>query len=335
MTTSSSNSSGGIVSTPQKSIVLGVDGGGTKTLAWLATVDANGKYQVIGRGASGSSNRVAAGLEASFANLAAAIQQARDAAGSIAAPIAKAVFALAGAGTDHVQQQILRFTQQKDLQISSARVVHDGQAVLQAGTPDGMGIALIAGTGTVAYGVNECGATAVVGGWGYWFGDEGSAYWLGQEALRAISHADDGRARSTMLTEAVLERLRLDGLRIHEPRQILTALSNQADVRQAIAGLADVVCAAADQQDDVAKQILARAAQHWSQHVSCLAQKLAFHDPFHLAVAGGVLCGSQVAKERLQEEILKDRISTSSVEFVDEPVQGCVEIACRELFGSE
>lgn len=304
-------------------LMLGVDGGGTKTQAWLARIDDQGQPQVLGRGIAGSSNKVAIGFESAMANLGDAIKQAFADAQLAMSPIASAAFALAGSGTEEVRQQILDFVKQNFL-VESASVIHDGQAVLQAGTPDGWGIAMIAGTGTVAYGANLSGKTAVVGGWGYWFGDEGSAYWLGQSALRAISHAADGRADPTALTAVILNKLET-----REPREILAALLRKGDVRREIANLAELVCQVAEQQDDVANQIVNQAAQHWSRHIECLAQQLVPDEPFPLALAGGVLCGSSYARGRLIEQLEAKQLRTSSVEFVSEPVVGCVQLALK------
>ena len=74
---------------------------------------------------------------------------------------------------------------------------------------------LIAGTGSIAYGVNEHGFAARSGGWGYVIGDEGSGYWIGRQALTAVVREADGRGPRTRLTPLVLEHFqlaRVDGL---------------------------------------------------------------------------------------------------------------------------
>ena len=324
MTTSSSVDESGANVAPHESLVLGVDGGGTKTLAWLARMDDRDVPQVIGRGVAGSSNSVAVGWEIASDNLTRAIDHSFAAAQLKRRPVRAAVLALAGSGSPEVRQQVSEFIV-KHLSVNSVRVVHDGQAVLQAGTPDGWGIALIAGTGAVAYGINPTGQTAVVGGWGYWFGDEGSAYWLGQQALRAVAQSDDRRANQTALTTVVLSRLG-----VQQPREILAALTAQGDVRFAIADLAELVCVSAQQQDEVAGRIVARAVQHWSRHIVCLAQRLMLGKPFPLALAGGVLCGSEFARDKLLSQLQFDQVEPATVELVPEPVIGCLQLACRD-----
>jgi len=306
-------------------LALGVDGGGTKTLAWLAEIDDQGAARVVGRGLTGSSNQVAEGQQVALDNLTSAIDQARAEAKLPAAPIASAVFALAGSGTAKIRRNVLDFATNQ-LRIELTDVIHDGQAVLQAGTPDGWGVALIAGTGAVAYGADRARRTAVVGGWGYWFGDEGSAYWIGQSALRAISQANDGRAAPTALTTTVLGRLR-----VNQPRELINALNDSGNPRQTIAELADLVYDAAEQQDQVAGRIVGEAARHWSQHIKSLLQQLHLGNRFPLALAGGVLGGSPIARNQLQAQLEFHQLSPSTIEFVAEPVAGCLQLACAQL----
>ncbi|MGI9428803.1 MAG: N-acetylglucosamine kinase [Bythopirellula sp.] len=304
-------------------LLLGVDGGGTKTLAWVAQVDQQGTEAVLGEGYAGSSNQLAVGVEAALDNLAEAIEKACDHARLSPNQIAAAVFALAGAGDEGARQRVLKFAKQR-FHIPSAQVIHDGQAVLEAATPDGWGLALIAGTGAVAFGKNQQGETAVVGGWGYWFGDEGSAYWLGQAALRAIAQATDGRGPDTLLSEKVLDRLELTN-----PRGILAELLEQGDTRLAIADLADLVCEAAEQNDAVANSLLDEATHHWIQHLTCLADQLGMDRPLRIALAGGVFAGSQLARDRFTERLVEQQLSTEPNELVRVPVLGCVLLASR------
>jgi N-acetylglucosamine kinase-like BadF-type ATPase len=88
----------------------------------------------------------------------------------------------------------------RDPELPADRVtlVHD-TVIAHAGALEGKpGIIVIAGTGSVAYGRNERGAQALVGGWGYLFGDEGSAFWIVREALRDAMMKRDMGARSEM-----------------------------------------------------------------------------------------------------------------------------------------
>src|SRR5437773_190576 len=81
------------------------------------------------------------------------------------------------------------------------------------------GIAIGAGTGSSTFGVAPDGRTGTAGGWGYLLGDEGSAYAVGREALRAVGHAADGHGRATALTATVCAHLGLA-----QPRDLITAV---------------------------------------------------------------------------------------------------------------
>lgn len=304
---------------------LGVDGGGTKTLAWVGRTDSAGEVVVLGKGVAGSSNQVAVGADRALENLQKSVEFACTRAGIALTELGAGVFALAGSANKAARSRILEFVGTR-LQISKAQLIHDGQAVLQAGTPDGWGLALVAGTGAVSFGQNSVGETAVVGGWGYWFGDEGSAYWLGQQALRAISQASDGRGPSTCLTERVL-----NSFGISDPREILSALSRQGDVRSALAGLAPFVCETGASGDKVATAILDEAVRNWTVHLVTLSKKLDLPPSAPIALAGGVVCGCEAARQKLQLEVGKAGLAEASLTYVAEPVEGCLKIACQEI----
>jgi len=311
---------------PQQQYVLGVDGGGTKTAVQLATFSRQQGHQVIGRGSAGSSNVRAVGMPTAEENLKLAIHAAWQQSGQAPQAVDAAVFALAGSGIAEIRQHFETWAQTQHI-ARQVRIVHDAEAVLAAGTPDCAGAALICGTGSVALARGDKSPPAVAGGWGYWFGDEGSAYWIGQCALRAVSKATDGRGPQTVLTQHVLERLSTD-----DPRAILAALSRD-DTRHAIAGLAELVTAAAEQSDEVAANILDQAADELTLLVEAVCRKVNFSSAFSLALAGGVLLGSSLLRDRLCEKLAAQGLRPSKVELVAEPVEGCVRLAVREEWG--
>ena len=89
-------------------------------------------------------------------------------------------------------------------------VVNDALIALQAGVGDAPGIVIVSGTGSIAYGRNDQGEASRAGGWGYVLGDEGSGYWIGRLALRAVVRHADGRGRVTSLTPRLLAHFGVD-----------------------------------------------------------------------------------------------------------------------------
>lgn len=301
--------------------VLGVDGGGTKTEAWIARCAPSAEPEVIGRGKAGPSNPRAVGFETAMENLAAAVSAAWADAGAGPQPIELAVLAISGSGTPVMRDRILAWADQHRLAATSM-VVHDADPVLAAGAAGGRGVALIAGTGSAAIAADGQGGRAVVGGWGYWFGDEGSAYWIGRQALQAMARAADGRGPATVLTDLIAQRLRIDN-----PRTAIAALEQTGNVRGAMAALASAVGEAADAGDAAATAIVERAAAELALMVQHAAAKLKLGAQFPLALTGGVVCGSERLRERLLAALADQGIGPSSIDVVPHPAAGCVKLA--------
>ena len=89
-------------------------------------------------------------------------------------------------------------------------VVNDALVALEAGAPGGPGVVIISGTGSIAYGRNAAHEAARAGGWGYVLGDEGSGYWIGRAALRAVLREADRRGPKTALTPLLLRHFGID-----------------------------------------------------------------------------------------------------------------------------
>jgi N-acetylglucosamine kinase-like BadF-type ATPase len=306
-------------------IILGVDGGGTKTEAWLAQVEATGDPVILGRGKAGSSNPRAVGMETALLNLGAAIEAAWADSKLLPSAVDGAVLAMSGAGHVAVQEQIAAWANGRGL-AKRLWFKHDAEPVLAEGTPEGWGVALIVGTGSAAIGCDRQGERKIVGGWGYHYGDEGSAYWIGRRALESIARAADGRGPATQLTAAILNRLQVD-----EPRAALGALEKTGNVRGAIASLADVVEATARSGDASASAIVEEAAEELATMIATLAKQLSFDQEFPLALAGGVICGSELLRDRLRAALASRSLGPSPVKLVPNPVAGCLRIAKQQL----
>jgi N-acetylglucosamine kinase-like BadF-type ATPase len=312
-------------STANSNYLLGVDGGGTKTEAWLAEVDDAQGAAIIGRGRAGSSNPRAVGLEAALGNLGAAIDAAWHEARRTPVPARCAVLAISGAGHASMRERIAAWAHAREL-AADLRFEHDAEAVLAEGAAEGWGVALIVGTGSAAIGADRNRNRCVVGGWGYHFGDEGSAYWIGREALAKVARAADGRAAPTSLTAAILSQLQVD-----DPRAALGALEKAGNVRGAIAALAQTVEGEAGRGDAAALSIVDEAAEELAAMVDRAAAQLRLGKRFPLALAGGVICGSALLRERLTSALQAKSLDPHPVTLAHHPVAGCVRLALRAI----
>jgi N-acetylmuramic acid 6-phosphate etherase len=294
-------------------LVLGIDGGGTKTVACLASGD-----EILGRGSAGPGNPRAAGFETAQANIAAAIAAAFAAARLPQTAVAAACFGLAGAGRASEQEQIAAWAVTRGI-ARQVKVTGDAEPILAAASSENAGVVLICGTGSLAWGRNAAGETARCGGWGYLMGDEGSGYAIALAGLRAAMRAADGRGPATELLP-----LFQNALAAKTPEELVGQVYGPEMTREKLAALAGVVFAA---QDPVAAGIVAAAAQDLRELVTTVAERLNLPAGYSLALTGGVFMH--------QREYAAQVAAPCSANWtlVTEPVRGAVALA-RQLSSS-
>ena len=266
----------------ERPCVLGIDGGGSKTLALVA--GASG--EVLGRGEAGPSNYQVIGLEAALSSLEAATEAALANAGRNRRDLGAACVGLAGVARPADHERLAAWAA-RSLPGVPITIANDAQLVMAAGTPHGWGVALICGTGSIVMGRSPDGRTARAGGWGYLLGDEGSGYAIGLAALRAVMRAHDGRGPRTDLVHAVLARYDLD-----DPSALVARLYQRvaSAARPAqIAALAELVDAASLAGDGVAHDILQEAGRELALAALAVVRRLELAGPVPCGLAGGVI----------------------------------------------
>ncbi len=296
--------------------VIGIDAGGTKTIGLLA--DEAGQITTKARGAG--ANLVVHGELAVEKVLYQVIED-------LEAPGPVAAICIGMAGVDRPEDRetaegILRRLGMR----RAVRIVPDPLVALVAGAPEGVGIVVVAGTGSIAYGVDPEGKTARSGGWGYLLGDEGSAFWLGHAAIRQGIRAIDGRGPATTLFERIAEKLELD-----VPDGLVKWFYDHELSRYRVAELASVVEEAANDGDDAASSLLDQASQHLARAARSVARQLEFVDPFPLVQAGGVFKACPSLYPRL--EAILDLPQARPLRLEGEPAQGAVTLALKLLRG--
>ena len=301
------------------SLYLGIDGGGTKTIA--VVVDAQGI--VRGRGGAGGANQESVGTQAALDAVWTAAQAALCKAES-ASPCAAAWIGLAG--VDGPRDVVKLFPRLEPL-AQVVRITNDAELLL--GTlPGGVGIALVAGTGSIAVGRNAAGESSRCGGWGHIFGDEGGGYAIGCAGLRAVAKASDGRGQATALTDAIL-----CALSVAEPSALIPRIYPTVGKAE-IARLASTVIAAAETGDEVALAILQREAGELALQGQALARVLQLGgdtEPLPVALGGTLLTRAPLYRTLLQQH-LERACRCEPVVVVEEPALEAAR-AARALFG--
>jgi N-acetylmuramic acid 6-phosphate etherase len=262
--------------TQKMSVVIGVDGGATKTVATVVAEDGS----VLSVGTAGGANPLIWG-DAAFEN----IRSACDAALTIAQTDWEEVaFAFVGmAGADEPNSNPYKFALshlQPKLPVPFA-LDNDGIAAHAGALAGRDGIVVVAGTGAIAIGIAN-GQRVRVDGMGHWFGDEGSATWIALQGLRAATRAQDGRGEQTKLTEVLPKALMVNSLRD------AASLLASGDLTKFDLALAAVsVTKVAEEGDSVAQKILQDAALHLAESAFAAAQKLGRFD-LPVSFTGGV-----------------------------------------------
>jgi N-acetylmuramic acid 6-phosphate etherase len=307
---------------PAETLYLGIDGGGTHTIALLGGPGG----VVLGRGTAGPSNRQAVGTERALAALDEAVSAAFAAAGRTRGPVASACLGLAGADRPEDQAVIREWAGRVRL-AGHVDVTSDAAILLAAGAPEGWGLVLIAGTGSIAFGRAADGRTARAGGWGHLLGDEGSAYALVLSALQAVARSADGRGPATALTERLLARLG-----VSEPQGLIAAVYRSGRDRADLAALAPLVVEAAE-TDAVAAWVVEEHAQELAQAGAAVARQLGWSGPVPVALAGGLLLGSAAQRERVLSGLRSLGVPPIRVALVEEPAQGALKLALSHALG--
>jgi len=229
---------------------LGVDGGQSSTTAVIG--DEAGRIVGVGRG--GPSNHVggpegrAKFVGAIQSSVQAACGQAGLDAGSIR--FTSACLGLSGGPGD--KELILREILASDRTL----VTDDAQIALAGATAGEPGVVVIAGTGSIAFGRKAVGRTARAGGWGYLFGDEGGAFWIARQALRAALRWEEGWGVPTSLRARLLD---FTGKR--NINDLLHRCYTAEFPRPRVASFSIVVNQAAEIGDPAALEILQDAAR--------------------------------------------------------------------------
>jgi N-acetylglucosamine kinase-like BadF-type ATPase len=270
--------------------LLGIDGGGTKTAATV--LDADGPQAVeIARVIGGPSNFQSAGTAIAEESLRDVIHRVLFQAGIAAEDVLAIGLGMAGVyrpgDRETVEAMVARIGD-----FPTVLVTNDAEAALVGGVGRRHGVVLIAGTGALAYGMNARGDTRRADGWGYIIGDEGSAYWIGASALRAIARASDGRGPATALTETILTDLGLN-----DAMFLVTRVYGEMSGVSKVAGLAQLVSLEASNGDRVAVDILNEAGQRLSDSVLAVISGLGMLDEeFPLVLTGGVVSSKGIVR---------------------------------------
>lgn len=272
---------------------VGVDGGGTSTLAVVARPDG----QVIGWGRAGPANYHTVGAaragQAVLRATAQAMRMAMRSAGLSPAERTRVLVtggvALAGLDTESDRRRMAQ--ELARLPVDRLHLFADGEAALQAAFRGRGGIVVLAGTGSVVMARDETGTTVRIGGWGRLLGDQGSAWAIGLKGLRAAVRAWEGWGRPTSLCRAAC---------VHAGVATVGGLKDlpleSARWTARMANFAPAVLRCADDGDAVARDIVREAAAALAAMAAAARERLGGRVD-DVALAGGLFRSERLRRE--------------------------------------
>lgn len=277
--------------TYKNSYYIGIDGGATKTLVCLG--DKSGDIKELIK-LSGT-NYQTVGIE----NTKKTIKKAMD----ILTKSCKIKFSeihgicFGGAGVDSPEGVDIITNAFRETGYKNELIVcNDGVIALVGANSDYKGGVIIAGTGSVALGVDDHNELHKVGGWGHILDDRGSAYMIGKQALSKVMEFHDGRGRETKLTEKIK-----DFLEISELEEIIDFVYSKNTKKHHIAKLAPIVTELYE-EDEVARSIIEEAIEDLECLILTLVENMK-KECFLLGLYGSVLVKDEKIRTRLVEKI--------------------------------
>lgn len=298
--------------------VLGVDGGGSRTRCLIAHLSG----RLLASGTGGPSNPITVGVDAASN----AIIEAVDEASKCCGVWRFRATCMGVAGTDRPSGREALRERLSNLSVGKLSMVSDAASALAGATGCRPGVVVVAGTGSIAYGVDENGEIARAGGWGWMLGDEGSGYNIGMRALTAALRAHDGRDPYTSLCEKVRTTLGLEDL-----GELIDRIYLHDMECSDVASLAKLVGEAASDSDRKAIKILEDAGIELGLAASSIIRRLGFEGRFTVALSGGVFNLSEPLRSSFEETVRQVAPECVIATPRFEPAVGSVLLALQDL----
>ena len=296
---------------------LGIDGGGTRTTAWLA----DERKRVLGRSVAGASNPLKVGFAAAEREVLRAARAAFRDAGLRFGNLEAVCVGLAGVDRPQVHRPLFAWLR-RAIPARHHLLTSDAAIAMRAAIGDSPGIIVISGTGSISYGRDDRGRVLRSGGWGAPLDDAGSGYDLGRKAIIAALRDYDGRGPFTQLTAKICNALKIPEI----TRVILLPLTPQD-----IAALFPLVLAAARRRDFVAHELVDEAGKDLADLALALLKRFGWQRRIvPVVTAGGVFRASLRIRQAFKRHLRRHAPQARILLLRHPPVEGALALA-RDL----
>jgi len=297
---------------------LGIDGGGTKT-----TCAVSDETRLLATATAGPSNIVRVGEARARESLQACVRQACAEAGISVEEVVHTCVGGSGAARPELAALVREIV--AEIVSTPVDVVGDMQTALEAAFGTGLGVIVIAGTGSIAYGRDLQGKTLRAGGWGFAIGDEGSAHWIGRSAVTAVLRASEREPLASGATPLASDLFRAWGV---------INLSDLARAANSIPppDFAALFPAVAASTDELGRQVLRQAGRELAELAAVVIRRLFAKDGENVvpvAMSGGVFRHAAIVREVFYNELRRLNPRAQVNPRVVDPVEGALRMARR------
>lgn len=302
--------------------VIGMDGGGTKTTVIVSGLDGTviGKYQLGALNINGQTH------DSAEDTLTAIIRELD----SLQLSIENCKGLCIGVAGISNKDTLILFTRilKEHGMGGVVKLVGDHEAALAGALDEGTGIILIAGTGSICYGVDPSGTPFRAGGYGHIIDDAGSGYAIGRDILKAVVRQSDGREDQTILTEKVFSYLQMKTI-----EELITWIYQPNRSKGEIATLALLLEEGIKAEDKVSIAIMKQSVHELTEMARAVLAH--FKEPTSLTISGSVLLKNREIYQLFCEHIKKEYPKLNVFRIRGSAAKGAVKMILRELASKE
>lgn len=299
--------------------IVGMDGGGTKTAVTIAREPEDDLLTF----AAGPINYNGGDAEAIAAAFAEIFNQIRVRCGNLQ-EVGHICIGAAGISNPLVVRLLEQQVRQHGY-IGPLTITGDQETALYGAQNALQGIILIAGTGSICFGVNAQGEQHRTGGFGHLIDDEGSGYSIGRELLALLVRAEDGRIKDTIIPAMVYKQLGLGTV-----QEVIGFVYDKHTTKKEIAQLAPIMTAACDKGDAQALKLAERCAAGLYELVEPVIERLGLYES-PIAIAGSVLQKSHVVKDALERRLAQSYPHTKLILPIKDAAYGAVLLGRSQM----
>ena len=293
---------------------LGIDGGGTRTTAAVSDENGNIRFKAVGK----SINFYSVGMEKARENLKNIINDIYENIGEIKF---ESAFIGCSALDNEATKNTITALCDGVIKTEKIGMNSDVYVALASSGEDKCRVVAICGTGSIVMGIDESGNVKTKGGWGHIFGDEGSAYSIAVNALKASAMLYD-EGKITPLVKKAEEFFGVEDL-----RTAIDKIYSHETTKDILAGFSTKIGEIAE-EDFVAKTVIINEAHFFSKTVLALLNEV--KKCTLLSLYGGVFQNNVLFKNSFIEDI-KEFHPDLKIEMLNlPPEEGALKIA-REM----